>query len=223
MKISFTLFLKFRRTIIFSLILLFASSMNAQSTIALSTGVSVDMNNKGPFYMIPITLRWEPYKRSSFFLETTKAFGFNKLSKVDAYTANGQLPEHVTLTQAILPKSFSVGIGGAIVLYTNRRNNQITLNLSTGVCSEHFNVTFRDYDQLNYEVLNPDVSDDKIGLYASVAGVYNFYQADRNLFIMLRLQSPSSTIDGRYKLTYNRMSPLQLTFGYKLFYNKNEI
>lgn len=172
--------------------------------------------------MVPITIHWEPFKKSSFFIDATKGIGFNKLSKVDAYTANGQLPQHVILTEAVLPKSFSVGIGWAIKLYTNKRDNKLTVSLSTGIISEHYTVIFRDYDQVNYEVLNPDANKDISGLYASIAAVYNFHPGKQNMFMMLRLQSPSSKIvePYEYKSSYSRIAPLQLTFGYKFFYNK---
>jgi hypothetical protein len=162
-------------------------------------------------------LRLEPFKRSAFFIEATQEIGFNRLSKADAYTASADLDEHVVLTEVVKHTSFSMGIGGAIVLYTNKKNNQITLNLSTGICSEHYTVNFRNYDKANYEVLNPDVTEYISGLYASIAGVYNFHKRKRDMFIMLHLQSPSSAGFGRYKLSFYKTAPMQFTYGYKLF------
>lgn len=171
--------------------------------------------------MVPITLRWEPFKRTGFFIEANQGIGFNRLSHAGAYTVAPQLPEHVVLTEAVNLTTFSTGIGGAIVIYTDKKNNQFTLNLSTGVYKESFTVTYRNYDKANYEVLNPDVSEDMSGLYACIAGVYNFHKRRRDMFIMLRLQSPSSAgLPERYELSYNKTAPLQITFGYKLFYNK---
>ncbi len=63
---------------------------------------------------------------------------------------------------------------------------------STGICTEHFKVVYRNYDNANYEVLNPDVGEDLTGLYASFAATYNFHKRKQNMFIMLRLQSISS-------------------------------
>ncbi len=205
---------------IFLIITFFTSHINAQSFIALSSGISTDLSNKKPFYTIPITFRLEPCKHSAFFIEGTQSIGFNRLSHADAYTANGDLSEHVVLTETIKQTSFSMGIGGAIVLYTNKKNNQITLNISTGISSEHYTVNFRNYDKVNYEVLNPDVTSYISGLYISIAGVYNFHKRKRDMFIMLRLQSPSSAGFGRYKLSFFKAAPMQLTFGYKLFTSK---
>jgi hypothetical protein len=74
---------------------------------------------------------------------------------------------------------------------------------------------------VNYEVLNPDVGENLSGLYFSGAGVYNFHRRRQDMFVMLRIQSPSSAIHpDHYTLSYNKTAALQLTFGYKLFYNK---
>ena len=206
---------------VYFFISLFAFQTNGQSLLALSTGISVDLNNEKPFYAIPVTLRWEPFKRSAFFIEATQGIGFDRLANADAYTTSTQLPEHKLLTEAINVNTLSIGTGGAIVLYTNKKNNRFTLNLSIGICSEEFRVVYRNYDKANYEVLNPDVGENLSGLYISGAAVYNFHKRKQDMFVMLRIQSPSSA--GRpdyYTLSYNKTAALQLTFGCKLFYNK---
>ena len=212
--------MKLRTTCILIVFTFFSSHINAQSFIALSSGISTDLNNESPFYAIPITLRFKPFRRSHFFIEATQSIGFNRRAKVDAYTINQQLPEHVVLNESVKPTSISVGIGAEIVIYTNKKYNQFTVNLSTGICDEQYSVIYESYDQENYEVLNPDVSKYMTGLYASLAGTYNFHKKKQDMFIMLRLQSPSSAPEGRYELSYHKTAPLQLTFGYKLFYNK---
>jgi hypothetical protein len=212
--------MKLRTACILIVFTFFSSHINAQSFIALSSGVSVDINNESPFYAIPVTLRFKPFRRSHFFIEATQSIGFNRLSPVDAYTLSPQLSEHVALTEEIKFSSFSMGIGASIVLYTNKKENQFTLNLSTGISDQHYKVNFRSYDKINYEVLNPDVNQYISGLYASIAGVYNFHKRKQDMFVMLHLQSPSTSSYERYKFSYNKVAPLQLMFGYKLFYNK---
>ena len=208
-------------TCISILITFFSFQANAQSLIAVSTGISTDLSNPKPFYMIPVTLRWEPGKHSGFFIEAIQGICFTRLTEANAYTAISQLPEHVELTEAINLNNLSIGVGGAIVLYTNKKNNRFTLNLSTGICSEQFKVKYRNYDTANYEVLNPDVNTRFSGLYASVAGIYNFHKRKQDMFIMLRVQSTSSASrPDHYSLSFYKTAPLQLTFGYKLFYNK---
>ena len=219
--------MRLRITGIFILITIFVSQVSAQSFIALSSGISTDINNERPFLwpqfmkhavaIISMPFSWEG---TAFFIEAIQDIGFNRLSKSDAYTANPDLSENVVLTEEVKHTSFLIGIGGAIVLYTNKRNNQITVDVSKGICSESYTVDFRNYDKVNYEVLNPDVTNPISGLYASIAMIYNFRKRKQDMFIMLRLQSPSSGGFGRYKLSFNNTAPLQLTFGYKLFTSK---
>src|SRR5665213_375575 len=171
-------------TCISILITFFSFQANAQSLIAVSTGISTDLSNPKPFYMIPVTLRWEPGKHSGFFIEAIQGICFTRLTEANAYTAISQLPEHVELTEAINLNNLSIGIGGAIILYTNKKNNRFTLNLSTGICTEQFKIKYRNYETANYEVLNPDVNTRFSGLYASVAGIYNFHKRKQGMFIM---------------------------------------
>lgn len=213
------LIMRVRITGISILFIFFASHINAQSFIALSTGISKDLYNTRPFYAVPVTLRWEPFQHSAFFIEATKEIGFNRLANADAYSLNPQLPGHVVLTEQISQQTFSVGMGGAFILYPTKKNNQLTLNISFGVSDQHFTVTYRNYDKANYKVLNPDVDKVFSGVYASIAPVYNFHRGKRDLFIMLRLQSPPLVGAGdRYYLSYRQIAPMQLTVGYKLFY-----
>jgi hypothetical protein len=51
---------------VYFFISLFAFQTNAQSLLALSTGISADLNNERPFYSIPVTLRWEPLNTQPF-------------------------------------------------------------------------------------------------------------------------------------------------------------
>lgn len=203
------------------LFIFLTSQIKAQSVLAISSGISTDLNNKKPFYTVPITLRWEPFKRSALFIEATQGIGFHRLSYGDAYTAAANLPDHVVLTEAIKLSSFSIDIGASIVVYTNKKNNRFTINLAPGICTEKFGVNYRNYDKVNYEVINPDISERRQGLYASIAGLYHFHKRKQDMFIMLRLQSNSTARDpDRYKLSYNATAPLQLTYGYNFFYNK---
>lgn len=206
---------------LFILITFFYFQANAQSFFAISTGVSTDLSNPKPFYMIPVSVRWEPDKHSGFFIEAIKGICFPRLTKANAYTAISQLPEHVVLTEAINLNNISIGMGGTIVLYTNKKNNRFTLNLSTGICTEQFKIKYRNYDTANYEVLNPDVDTRFSGIYVSIGAIYNFHKRKQDMFIMLRVQSHSSaSLPDHYSLSFYKTAPLQLTFGYKLFYNK---
>ena len=208
------------RRFIFLLVTIFLLTQRAssQSFVALSTGISTDLNNSKPFLMVPLTLRWEPFKRSAFFVEVIKPLVFSRNQNSDAYTTNPQLAEHEVLTETIKLHTYSFGIGGAFVVYTTKKDNVFSMNLSWGYCEEKFIVNYKNYDTKNYEVLNPDVSEDFEGLYAAASALYTFDK--KKTFIMLRVQSSSSAKKGRYELSYIKTAPLQLTYGFNFNYNK---
>lgn len=214
------LLMKYQNYCFVFLFLFLAAQTHAQHILGFSTGLATDLNNKKPFYTIPLSLRWEPFKRSSLFIETIVGVGFPRKDNADAYTTNPDIPEHVVLIETKRLNSLSIGVGGVIPLYTNKKNNRISLLLSLGGGTEYFRIDYKNYDNVNYEVLNPDVDINISGMYVSTAAMYSFHKRKRDMFVMLRLQSPS-TGRGRpdvYNLSFQKTAPMELTFGYNLFY-----
>lgn len=215
--------MKLKIAFVLLLYLNMSSYTKAQSFIAFSTGISKDLNNShNTFYHIPLSVRIEPFKRSGFFIEGNYGVPFLRNTNADAYTANSAMPAHVTLHEVIRPSIFTVNVGGEIHLYTDRKSNSsIYLDLTMGVSSQHFKVSYKNYDNRNYEVLNPDVSTDSSGLTLGIAVVYNFHKPKQDMFVMLHVQTPPLVSNFEYyPMTYKLIAPLQLAFGYKLFNHK---
>jgi len=202
--------------ILILLVAIIFQKASSQSFVAFSSGFSIDLNNKKTFYHLPVILRVKPFKESGFFIEGNYGIVFSRQGAADAYTTNPALPEHVVLTETVRPLLFTISLGGELNLYTNKKSkNSIYLNMAAGVSSQHFRVNHRNYDKLNYEVINPDLSTDSSGLVVSIAGVYNFHK--QNMFLMLHVQTlPLIRARQPYTMTYKLMAPLELTFGYKL-------
>ncbi len=212
---------------IIPILLLFVAGIfqqvHSQSYVAISSGFSKDLNNEKAFYHIPVSFRWEPFKRSAFFIDANYGIPLSRNSSADAYTANPLLPGHVLLKEKIQSNLFSIEIGGAIHLYTSKKNNSMYLCIAAGVSSQHFKVNYINYDRINYEILNPDVSTDSSGLVVSIGYIYNFHWRKQDMFLMLHLQTPPLVSSlNYYAMTYKLIAPLQLTFGYKLIYNKRK-
>ncbi len=215
MKITNTFIFCF---LIFSLV---ALKLNAQ-TFTLSTGISKDINNsKISFYHIPLSLMWKPGKKEfSPLVELNYSVPLTAKSNVNAYTLNPNLAEKVTLTENITPRLFSAAFGFAIQL-VSRNQNSLYLDLFPfGILSQKIKIQYKNYDRENYEVLNPDVTVNKTIFELAAAVVYNFNISKRNLMVMLHIQTGTSDHDGDYKLSYNPIVPLQLTFGYNFYYKK---
>ncbi len=218
--------MKFRFTSTASLFgLLFISlSSRGQSSITLSSGVSIDLNNKKPFYHIPISLQWKPFPNpgNPFTVGVEYGVPFGKMSTAKAYTANPSLPQQVILQENIRSFISTVNAGVRIFLFSVDEKNKFYLNISLGICSQNFKVNYVNFDKANYEVLNPDVKANWGGFVLSSAAVYNFHTANRDLQLRLHLQTSLLADLGRYPLSYKSVAPFQLTFGYNFYYNKNK-
>lgn len=204
---------------------LFSLVVNAQTYVSLASGISKDVNNTNKsFYHIPVSLQWNPFKnkRTPFFFEFDYNIPFTCKSTGNAYTLNPSLPEKVTLQENIRSYIFIASMGVSIHLYTNKKWNSFYLNILLGICNQYFKIVYKNYDKANYEVLNPDIKLRSGGLVTSIAGIYNFKKSKHDMFLKVYLQSPPFQSTGDYVLSYKFVAPLQLTFGYKLFYNKRK-
>ena len=205
---------------------LFSLGVNAQSYVSLSTGISKDVNNtQKSFYHIPVSLQWNPFKnkKSTVFFEFDYNIPFtNNKGTGNAYTLNPSLPEEVTLQENIRSYIFTASIGFRIHLYTTKKNNSFYLNLLMGLSAQNFIVDYKNYDKADYEVLNPDANLNNGGFIVAMEATYNFHNRKQNMFLMLHLQGPPVQSTGDYPLSYKYIAPLQLTYGYKLFYNKRK-
>lgn len=211
--------------IIFLFFISFSISANAQSFLSLSTGISKDINNQNKsFYHIPVSLQWEPFSNQGnpLFFQLDYDIPFRSINTGNAYTLNPALPAQVHLQENIHSYIFTMNIGFRIHLYTNKKNNTFFLNLYSGICFQNFTVDYKNFDKVNYEVLNPDVNLKAGGFVLSMAGAYYFHKRKQDMLLMLHVQSPLLAGNGDYPLSYKYIAPLQLTFGYKLFYNKKK-
>ncbi len=208
----------------FFMLMSISARVNAQAFASLSTGISRDVNNTKPFYHIPVSLQWKPFPKRSdpFFLEVDYNIPFKNTGSAKAYTLNAGLPQEVNLKETIRSYIFTTSIGLRIFLFSTKNNNDFYFNFLTGYCFQKFKVNYVNYDNINYEVLDPDVTTNNSGFVFSGAVVYNFHTAKRDLQLMLHLQTPLLQDMGKYPLSYKFAAPLQLTFGYNFYYSKSK-
>ncbi len=197
------------------------SNLSAQSYISVSSGISKDMNNTISFYHIPLSVQWKPgSNRTGIFFQFDYDIPFSGNSTGNAYTLNSSLPEKQTLPENIRASIFTVSMGFAIHIYTNKKNNSFQLNLLMGLCAQNFKISYKNYDKANYEILNPDINLNAGGFVLSGAAVYNFN--NKKMFLMLQAQTLPIQTTGDYPLSYKFIAPLQFTYGYKLFFKKRK-
>ncbi|HSZ86245.1 MAG TPA: hypothetical protein VK787_09455 [Puia sp.] len=205
---------------LFSCIYFFA---NAQSFLNISSGISYDINNASKsFYHVPVSVQWKPSSnpRGAFFFELDEDIPFTTKSTGNAYTLNPFLPQEVTLQESIRGYIFAASIGFRVYLHKDKKLNSLYLNiLPFGISTQSFKVNYKNYDDKNYEILNPDVNLKRTGVVVSMSAVYNFHN---NLMLMLHLQSPLIADKGDYPLSYRFIAPLQFSIGYNFYYNKRK-
>lgn len=204
---------------LFSVLMLtfLTTNLNAQSYISFASGISRDLNNTLSFYHLPFSVQCKVGDKlnSGLIFQVNYDIPISGKSSGNAYTLNPSLPQKQTLQENIRPGIFTVSMGFAIHLYSNKKKNSFQLNLLMGLCAQNFKVAYKNYDKANYEVLNPDINLNSGGLVFSAGGLYNFNH--KKMFLMLQLQTPPIQSTGDYPLSYKFIAPLQFTYGYKLY------
>ena len=204
-----------------SLTFFFALSFNAvafSQSIMVGTGFATDLNNAGKsFNFIPLEMQWYPFQKTTFSLKCNYDAGINVNSNGDAYTLTPDLPPHVSLSEKYRTGIFSIGICLNIGLYTAPNLNKIYINyVPLLFCAQHFKAVYKNYDNKNYEILNPDVGDINNGL-ATMFGIQ--YHFSGNKQFALDFQSP--LLQKRNKaMNHKYAAPLRLKFGYHFNYKR---
>jgi hypothetical protein len=120
---------------------------------------------------------------------------------------------------------FDLNAGARLPIHRHKgKNNFYTDVLLTAISHQNIQVRYADYDQSNYEILNPDLSLQKTIISLSTGFVYKYALENNNsLLCMLHFQFipfVSTALHG-YDLSYTFVSPLQLTIRYSFSYKKN--
>src|SRR5579862_1431153 len=194
-----------------------------QSSVNISSGISRDVNNTSKsFYHIPVSFQWKPSSNPHgiFFFELDEDIPFVARGAGNAYTLNPALPQEMILQVMIRAYIFTASIGFRIHLYSDKKLNNIYINLLPfGISTQHFKIEYKNYDNKNYEILDPDVNLKRTSVVMSMSAVYNFHN---HLMLMFHVQTPLFATTGSYPLSYKFVAPLQLTFGYNFYYNKRK-
>jgi hypothetical protein len=203
---------------IFFLILPFV--ILGQRTLGISSGISIDINNNGKFKQVPLSVEWIPgkSKKGAFIIQTTFAVPLNNKSYDSAYTIGSGLPPAVAIEKDIKNFWFSGSIGVRFLIPTGATNDFVIDFFPLGVSQQIFKITYKNYNNTDYEVINPDVNLNRWGYVCSLGIGYI-----RDNFIgKINFQTPLAASEGRYKLSYRLNAPLQITIGYLLKLTKTK-
>ena len=195
-------------------LILSATSLHAQSRLGFSTGIAFDLNNSGKFKQIPFSLQWttSATKTGSFIIKADYSIPAAGSSRDSAFTLATGLPPAIAVERKIRNTSFSLLFGYRFILKTNSENNKVFIDfLPIGFSSQSFKVSYENYNNDDYEVINPDVNVKREGLVASIGVCYTL----KDFVFQVHAQTPILTVASKdYNVSYHSAAPLQLMIGY---------
>lgn len=220
--IHYCLLIRMPKSLLLSTVfILFSSSyVFAQNFFAFSSGISVDIGNEGRFKHIPLSLQYGTLNSKAGALIVKAEIGLPLVNKSHdmAYTAESGLPQEIAVQKNISSYYTSAMVGYRFYLNRQAPNKFFIDLLPLGIGWQYFEVRYKNYDNTNYEVLNPDISVDKIGVFATGGAGY----LSNHFLFQLHIQSPILTSRQEYKLSFESHANLQLTIGYRLNLPKNK-
>jgi hypothetical protein len=213
------------------ILLTFAAVCQAQPAITVASGFSINAYKKkgstANFNHVPLSVQWSPFGFKNVLLVKFDYFIPFSNSAIDpAYTLNPNLPPEIKVKKSLRAHMFDLNVGARLPIHRYKgKYNFYTDVLLTAVSHQNIKVSYADYDQSNYEILNPDLSLRKTSISLSTGFVYKYsLENNSNLLCMLHFQFipfVSTTVHG-YDLSYTFVSPIQLTIGYSFSYKNNK-
>lgn len=203
---------------------------HSQHSLIVTSGFSIDANRKPgspvTFTHIPLSLQWLPARFGSRVFPVIKIdylLPLNKTATDNAYTLNTAVSNEIPIRKTYRPFIFNLNTGMRFMVYQRGRNFLYTDALLTAICHQYIKVSYENYDNDNYEILNPDISVRKTSIGVGLGLVYRRLLSGRSsVLCMLNIQSPpftSSKVD-RYEVSYRFVAPIQFTIGYGFSYKK---
>lgn len=196
--------------------LILAFTTAAQSTFTVATGISIDVNNRGKFQQIPLSLHLEPNpgKKGAFLIKFDAGLPLSRISYDSAFTANTGLPPSKQVEKRIGNFWFSISGGYRFYLKRFDADKRIFLDLLVlGYGYQHFGVTYSNKGDKDYEVIDPDITIGRTGILGALGLGY----VSGKFSGQVHIQSPISAGTGRYEMSYKLNAPLSITVGYRLF------
>ncbi|RYY58493.1 MAG: hypothetical protein EOO05_16270 [Chitinophagaceae bacterium] len=200
------------KPILLSLLILSYAHASAQQ-LGVSTGLAMDLNNNARFKQVPLSVQWVPNseRRFAFLVKLDAALPLPSSRQVEAYTLQSGFAQSSSVQEKISNPWVALSIG-----FRFRKNLQkggryfFADLLPVGLANQWFNIAYKDYDNVNYEILNPDTELNKRGLFTG----YGLGFVMKNFLAQAHVYSPLLASKGDYKLSYKFNAPLSITIGY---------
>lgn len=193
----------------------------SQTGIGFSSGIAVDINNKARYTQLPLALEWVTgkSKKHKLIFRVNAALPLPNKNYDSAYTLNSGLPPSVAVQKNIKNTWFSFSMGSRFLLKTKSANNYCFIDFfPIGICQQKFTIVYKNYDNTNYEIINPDVDFNRASFISSLTIGY----LRKNLLFQVYAQTPPLASMGRYEQSFKLNAPLMITVGYFFKYAKTK-
>ena len=206
-----------KKLVILFFVFLISETTNSQS-LMVGAGLATDINNPDKsFNFIPLEIQWYPFEKATLSLMCNYDLGLNAHSTGDAYTLSPQSPAHVTLRENYRMNLLTIGLSLNMGLYTAANHNKVYLFfVPLAFCFQSFKASYKNYDNKNYEILDPDVSKKYDGMVMMYGLQYHF---NGNKQLAVHVQTPLLSVHDK-SFNYKYAAPFRLMFGYHFNYKK---
>ncbi len=202
-----------------AVVLLFLFPLAALGQVYFEPGIGMgkDLNNKNGYYVLPnFQLAIKFSKVYSLVFQAQKDFSISDNTYSDmAYSLNTSLPAYSPAAKAIQRSIVSVGLGNRLNIAGFSKANKFFIGIYTGIGIQKATVSYS-YDKDNYIILNPEKSDDVVGLYLGLGLGYQILAQKNRLLMELRITSQPSSGKSTYPNSYQWVAPLSLHLSYSI-------
>jgi hypothetical protein len=196
----------------------------AQTHLEVFTGYQHDINNrKYNFDMINsgVQISWKKNRTYEMLLQLQMGWGIKKNFSEAAYTSSPDFPVQSNAKKIISPAAISFSIGHRFVTTGKNFPGSISVLLYTGLAYQKIKV-FYQYDKINYTILNPDRTQEDIGVSFTIGAEYmKQFKNGRGFFQVLTGPQPLlKKIPSN--ISFNFMAPLSFNAGYSFIIKKQK-
>lgn len=204
----------------FILLVTFFNCCLAQTYLEPFIGYQTDLNSND-FKQLNTGLQcsFKKSKRYEFILQLQKSWPLAFTTSQAAFTPNPSLPVYINAKKDIRPGAMSMAIGHRIKVAGKATANIFSVIVFTGGTYQHIKVNYQ-YDKNNYSILNPDKTQQRVGLFLSGGAEYMRIIKSGRIFFQLNAATPPAGKKPDYPSSFNFMAPLAFNAGYAVLIKK---
>jgi hypothetical protein len=207
-----------KKKLLFSILLILnAVSMLAQKYATPYLGYQTDLNNDARFKQMNLGCQFSFVQKSgnAFSIQLQYALPFTYSSSDSSFTPNPNLPVYSPAKKTIKPVTASLALGGLIKIAGKKSANHFYIIINGGLAYQHIAVNYS-LDKPNYTVLNPDKTQNLLGVFISGGVEYTRQLFKGRLVFQMLSSTPLLMRKINYPASFKTLAPLAFNAGYSI-------